>query len=325
MFTAYALIKNFESRSPELKFKDATLQKIGQGQHELLNNARRIFPYSRITYGDWIYKKIYQEPPPVREGETDVGLGRIPVDIEDTLLLFRLFRVGDICISGQTIEDADGRPYTQYPYWATSEIHSILSYKLEQAECPEFDEFSSELPAYESWESVWFKTARRFFLSGGAKEFNVNWDNVERIVDYMIALEATLSMDMDYLRRRISERGTLLLNLPDESADEVRRLLKKYYDFRSTIAHGSQISEKGKNYLRVNRVNFESVVRRVLVEAVRRLPSGDAQRKEVLHNLFDISDEDRCEKLVTDFSRIESKRAKWKLMGRLMRLCLFNR
>ena len=56
-------------------------------------------------------------------------------------------------------------------------------------ECGGWDVLGQELPNCDGWNSTWFQIARRFFLSGGAKEFNLHWDIVDRIVDYMVLLK----------------------------------------------------------------------------------------------------------------------------------------
>ena len=240
MFTAYALIKNLDSRSNVLQFNEFSLRKIQQGRRRELEAARELFPYSRVTFGDWVYEKSYQQAPPVAPHQHDIGFGRIPSETEDLLLLLRLFKAGDLCFSSQAIRDHDGRVNPQYPYWAMADIVSTFPYTIEQAECAAFDAFAFEIPQYGSWQSTWFQTARRFFLSGGAKEFNLHWDLVDRIVDYATALEAVLSTEMDYLRRQLSMRGTRLLG--HDGPNEDTRLIKRFYDLRSTIAHGSQRS-----------------------------------------------------------------------------------
>lgn len=314
-FTAYALVKNLDSRSDELRFQDFSLRKLRAGRRAQVEEAMQIFPRARVSFGDWVYERIYQAPPPVAEGQQDIGFGRIPSQSEDDLLIFRLFKIGDICFSGQAIRSPDGTLNTQYPYWAISDVNTILQYRMEQSECASWDALALEMPQCEGWNSTWFQTARRFFLSGGAKEFNTYFDIVERIVDYMVALEAILSTDKDYLRRQLSERGTRLLNPPDR--EECARLIKKFYDVRSTIAHGSQLSERDKAYVRNRRSDFETLIRSVLIAALRNLPSDDVQKKARLARLFEVSDEDLRNRMEEIFHRLSNDDEKRRLIVRL--------
>lgn len=169
-FTAYALVKNLDSRGDELQFQHFRLRKLRAGRRGEVEEARQIFTHAPVSFGDWVYERIYDQPPPVADGQQDIGFGRIPSQSEDDLLIFRLFKTGDICFSGQAIRSSDGALNTQYPYWAISDINTTLRYRMEQNECASWDALALEMPNCEGWNSTWFQTARRFFLSGGAKD-----------------------------------------------------------------------------------------------------------------------------------------------------------
>src|SRR5690349_16499554 len=106
-FTAYALVKNLDCRGDELLFQHFRLRKLRTGRRAEVEEACQLFPYARVSFGDWVYERTYVQPPPVAEGQQDVGFGRIPSQSEDDLLIFRLFKIGDICFSGQAIRSPD--------------------------------------------------------------------------------------------------------------------------------------------------------------------------------------------------------------------------
>lgn len=321
MLTAYALLKNLDSHHDELRFRNFTLQRIPQGNRVELERVQEIFPQARtrVTFGSWIYERVYQEPPPVLEGEHDVGFGRIPMETEDAILLLRLFKAGDICFCAQSLRLPDGQIGTQYPYWAMADINSTFPFTMEQNECRPWDDWAAEISLHDSWRSIWFRTSRRFFLSGGAKEFNLHWDLTDRIVDYMVVVEASLSTDNDYLSRQLVERTAAILRLIGPERDAASRLIKKFYSFRSTIAHGSQLSDAQKRYIRQNTTEFETLVRSILVAALRSLPQESDKKKAYLVRLFEVTDQDRSDKTYELFSRILSKKARARLLGRLLR------
>ena len=88
---------------------------------------------------------------------------------------------------------------------------STVKYKINLEEWPDFDAFASEMMLQKNWSSNWFKTARRFFLYGGGKEFNPAHDQLDRIVDYMTALEATLVPESDFVGSLLRERAVKLM------------------------------------------------------------------------------------------------------------------
>ena len=118
--------------------------------------------------------------------------------------------------------------------------HTTNRYKFESDECLSFDSFTSDILSGSNWSSSWFKTARRFFLYGGGKEYNPRHDSVDRIVDYITVLETILVPEKDFVGRRLRDRAAVLLKKYDY-VSEVRDLLKQFYSVRSTVVHGGDI------------------------------------------------------------------------------------
>lgn len=334
MCTAYALVRNLirapgESNAAraELRFQNFRIWNVPQ--FEGTNGARfqeacQIFPRTRVSIGDWVYEKHYSSLPPA-PGPAPSGLGGIPEDTEDSLLLLRLFKSGDISFAQVSVRGANGSLYTQYPYRVISDIPTVFPYGLRQGECPEWDVFADEVKSRPGWNSSWFMVARRYFLYGGAKQFNcyverqsgIEINEVDRIVDYMIALEAALVPERDFVGRRLRERGARLICEDPEESEATKKLLRELYDVRSTIAHGSPLSDEQRVFLQGNRGDFENAVRKILVGSLRNLPAEDERRKAALSNLWDVSDGDRAQKLSEDFGRIKNLQEKRLLLQRL--------
>jgi len=299
MVSAFALVRNLESRSSTLLFQDFELWQIRGGR--ALGEARLIFPGASVD--DWVYQRDYTDIP-ASDNPAPSGFGSIPNDVEDALLLLRLFKAGDLAFAKVALRDVDGKVYTQYPYRAISEMvpFSSFPYSLEAGECAEWNAFAHALVSFPGWRSAWFVVARRFFLYGGGKEFNPHFDDVDRIVDYMIALEATLVPEHDFVGRRLRERASRIIG----NDEGIAALLRDFYGVRSTIAHGSAISDKQRRLTSTRREEIESAVRRILTSALSVLPEGDAERCQALAALYDVSDEVRVNKIVEDFRAIRT-------------------
>ena len=176
-----------------------------------------------------------------------------------------------------------------------------------------------------AWRSPWFMVARRYFLYGGAKEFNcyaekqcgIEINEVDRIVDYVIALEAALVPERDFVGRRLRERATCLVCKNPGESEATKKLLRGLDDARSTIAHGSPLSDEHRDFLKGGREDFENVVRKILAECLRNLPAEEERRKIALSKLWDVSDGDRAQKLFEDFGRIKNLHEKSLLLKRL--------
>jgi hypothetical protein len=161
-----------------------------------------------------------------------------------------------------------------------------------------------------SWESTWFGVARRFFLYGGGKEFNPYSDEVDRIVDYMIALEAALVPERDFVSRRLRERAARILQANGQADPGTIALMRDCYGVRSTIAHGGALSDDQRTLVRTKRQAFEAAVRQILAATLRTLPAGDHEHQQALAARYDISDDVRVAKLVEDFRAIKTNDAK---------------
>ena len=167
--------------------------------------------------------------------------------------------------------------------------------------------------------------ARRYFLYGGAKEFNcyverqsgIENNEVDRIVDYMIALEAALVPERDFVGRRLRERAACLVCRDPGESETTRKLLRELYDVRSTIAHGSPLKDEQRQFLETRGEDFEDIVRRILLEGLCNLPAGEEQRKAALGKPWDVSDDDRAQKLFEDFAKIQNPREKSLLLQHL--------
>ncbi|MFA4901444.1 MAG: hypothetical protein WC600_01735 [Desulfobaccales bacterium] len=268
--------------------------------HDDLKKAQKLFSKGVPLYGDWVYERSY--PDIVLDDLTDI----IPNDVEDTLLLLRLFKVGDLVFTNHCITEQDEPMFRQLPYRVMADIRPFQKYELENEECSEFDKFSSEMMSQNNWDSAWFQTARRFFLYGSSKYFNSIKNEVDRIVDYMIVMESILVTENNFVGRRLRERAASLLKNPDIYDNGIKSLLRDFYKVRSKIVHGDDISSF-KDSIRDKQIinKFESIVREIIKEAIKSVPEGEENRKVFLKRLFDVCDGDRATKVYQDFCAIK--------------------
>ena len=198
-WVAFVLVKNLRlpvrsstAAPPDLVFNEFKIWGVPQGDGQRLDDARGLFPEAYVN--DCVYERHYSSISPAR-GAASSGFGGIPDDVEDALLLLRLFKTGDLAFAQFRIEGPNGRSVSQFPYRLISNACPAGSYyRMGPEECATWDTFASDLVRHRAWDSTWFGVARRFFLYGGAKEFNCHKDpgteinEVDRIVDYMIAI-----------------------------------------------------------------------------------------------------------------------------------------
>ena len=276
MFKALILVRNIKSRSETLDFGEFTVERIGFRFTKLREDLSSL----DANQDDWILEKQYSTLPP---GPPGSPVGGIPMDIEDLLLLLRFFRPGDISFIRQAVIPPSGSVLVQFPYRAMNDLnsYSFSRFEIESEECEAWRVFADRLRQSQSWRSNWFATARRFFLSGGAKEFKPNWDDVDRIADYATALEATLVPEKDSITRRISRRAGVLLaqdGLGEMAA--IGSFVKRLYEIRSRIVHGSAMGDETRDWLFDNWDEMEIRMRQILVAAVTKLPPDEEDRRK---------------------------------------------
>lgn len=308
MIKSYALVKNLRSKSEELHFADFKFIRIGSSWDYDLKEAQSLFARAMPSYKDWFYERNY-------DGDDEL-LEKIASDVEDTLFFLRLFKPGDLVFQNLCFETDNGKLLSQLPYRIMSYINTTQMYQLESEECAVFDNFAKEMRSQKNLTASWFKTARRFFLYGGGKEFNPFHDEVDRVVDYVTALEALLIPERDFIGRRLRERAVSLLNNSDTDSEDTKELLKNFYNVRSAIIHGSDIA-KFKDGILKRSSDFESVVRKIIMQALIELPENDKDRKAYLKILFDVSDQDRSEHAFRDFCSVKDNSEMKRLLNRI--------
>lgn len=83
--------------------------------------------------------------------------------------------------------------------------------------------------------------AKKEYMSLALRRYNSALDErqlEDRIIDFMIALEALFSSDARELRYRLSLRVAVFLGKNDTEREEILQFMKKAYDARSEIVHG---------------------------------------------------------------------------------------
>jgi len=315
----------------KVRFSDFSIELLDQGKRRRLEYARQFFKCA--MFGECLIEREYDVIPPAPHAYS--GFGALPNEAEDLLLLFRLFRPGDLAFVSLSMQKPDSQPSIQYPYRVISNLVSGSStrpFVFNQPDVAVWESFASSLKPSPSWNSPWFKVARRWFVYGGAKEFNpyiesgVRGDfdgEVDRVADYVAALEAILLPENDlFIQRRLRERAVRLLGLTDENASSTKKLLTRFYGIRSTLVHGSPLSNDDLSHLRDSQrwLEFEQIVRDLLVAALRNVPAEESARASYLAEVYEPSDAERAEDFAKNFRTIKDPLVRLDLINKLREL-----
>ena len=144
---------------------------------------------------------------------------------------------------------------------------------------------------------------------------------MDRILDYATALESTLVPEKDYNTRRISRRAAALIAPENPVETEVIvGFMKKFYEIRSRIIHGSRLVDENREWLFENCGQVELRVRQVLVTAVQKLPPGEEDRRVALSGLYDPTDEDRGSFAFEKFREIKTAKVRKDIAAKIAEL-----
>src|ERR1700722_13896382 len=123
MFKAFVLVRNLESKK-NLDFGEFTISPVDLRFNEL----REVFSSVDVNQDDWVFEKSYLQLPPGIPGSP---VGGIPGDIEDILLLLRLYKAGEISFIKQSIIPPGGNALVQFPYRAMNDLNSYSTLRFE--------------------------------------------------------------------------------------------------------------------------------------------------------------------------------------------------
>jgi len=302
----------------KIELSDFSIEFLGKQCR--LKYARQFFGEAMI--GECLLEREHQPIPPARDEIS--GVDAILADAEELLFLLRLFRPGDLAFVSVSVHEQEANPTTLFPNRVILDsVHnSPRPFRMDKADAQGWQPFVTSLRSSAAWKSTWFNVARRWFLYGGAKEFNPNFESgIDRVADYVAALEAVLIPESDlFIQRRLRERTIRLLGLNDENASATKKILTRLYGIRSTLMHGSPVSDKELSYLQASQrwLEFEQLVRDLLIAASRNIPAEDATRVAHLARLYEPSDAERGEDFAKNFKSIKNPQAGRELLCKLL-------
>lgn len=309
IYTASVIVRNLQINSSHaqlremLNFGEFSIRDLRFGE---LQDARKLFDTEDVALNDYVLEKNYTTLPPIPYPSM-AGIGGIPEDIEDLLFLLRLFRTGDLAFVKLAISKPDGSILRQFPCRVINALNSYSSItELRDTESADFQQFANQLRSSPSWKASWFLVSRRFFLYGGSKEFSPHIGEVDRVVDYVTALEAALVPEKGYVGKRLRNRATALLSL-NSLQPQTPKLLQELYNIRSSIVHGSVLGKATTDWLQQNRNEIEVTVAKLLAFAAVAVPAADPNRTTYLKSLCDVDDDDRKQFVLQQFAEIKIK------------------
>ena len=137
--TVRVLVRNFSSDTNQVQFSKFEIESMRDSNK--WDAARKYIP--EVMRNEWVLTREYDVIPPAHEAWS--GFGAIPNDIEDTLLLLRLYKPGDLAFAAVIFTTPETNSLArQCPYRVISTLvsnHSLRPYTLNQAETVDWEKF----------------------------------------------------------------------------------------------------------------------------------------------------------------------------------------
>src|ERR1700733_3393022 len=109
------------------------------------------------------------------------------------------------------------------------------------------------------------------------------------LLKYFFSQQTAIVYRLCTARQAVTKpRAVRLLGLSGEEAKATKKILTRFYKIRSTLVHGSPVSEEDLAYLqdRERWQEFEKLVRDLLRAALLKIPAHDVARIVCLSNLY---------------------------------------
>lgn len=248
-YIAYYIVLNLKTKESELDFGDFKIISVRQGKEAADWRKRlscKIVPHHILI----------KEFPSYQMQPQDIsGIDGIIDSMRDLLLIFRLYKIGDIFFYDSLVEekDSDNRLIDLYSIgWP-----SRYRYEFENADISKFTSFRREIIKKPGFKNSFFKFALNRFVSGIDTSFYHHFHTTQRIVDYVTALESIFLIDSEkfFLRKTFSERiGNFLKD------NKLKPRLKTMYDLRSKIVHGNYLDKRDIRKLPIE--IYEEIIRK---------------------------------------------------------------
>lgn len=211
----------------------------------------------------------------------------IPHLIEPLWLLFesilnalRIFKKGDIWLNNlYGLEHAGkGEVLPQTRYHTAHDLDKFTPYQLDLNETVAFTNFWTKFR----------QATKKPFIDRAVRRFGQaieRWKFDDKLLDYMVSFECLFSTGRAESRHKISRRTAVLLENGDK-AKEISQHMKKFYDYRSDIAHGRTI-----DYGAINEQQL-GAIQNYLRTCLKKIIEEERFNRQDLHDYLDFHDKE---------------------------------
>jgi hypothetical protein len=297
-----AVLRNFRSDTEYLHLEDFWIEKLTEDDKK--NLSKDLTYFVNYPWGDnhiaarWYY----------------IGRGKSSTVLRDNNMMFfiplframKLFKKGDLIIP-LVFYRWKGKWYETRFHGDSYGIGSWLGkdddpYILNKDDVEAFNIFRNEIESYLKYINFPEMPYRKkhkilsdidtrcflpiYILLKGSMEHHNRFPVIDALIEYTLALESLYLHGHEPKRRKLSARISILLGKDESEEKQLRRDIKKFYDIRSAVVHGSLMDEKQYSFLCANICDYGDYLRRSIL-AFLDLNATDKSKKAILKRIDD--------------------------------------
>jgi len=242
-----------EEKSGYLRLRADSLIPVSFGELNILN----------ITH---VLETIYSH-----RKKTPIDISSCRRDFEDIVTVLRLFKSGSVDFSVVRKAPLSWQTGLGTSYGSQGRYTSPQGPKYTLAES-EVKQFKRIWKKYRKFRMERAKLKANKYLEIALRRFNLGVEESDfenKMIDYVISLEALYLRERRELKYRLSNRVAILIRTEEKEVEKIRRIIGKAYDLRSDIVHGAEIEPIKIDEKTIKPRDFASEVEEYLRRSIR--------------------------------------------------------
>ena len=210
--------------------------------------------YLRLMEGSWGFPtsfgglnildvKYVLETTYLHRKETPINTASCRQSFEDAVTALRLFKSGSVDFNVLRTASIVWQPHPRSSYGSQGRYTSPWGPKYTLVES-EVKPFMQIWKRYRKFRTERAKLKPNKYLEIALRRFNLGIEEADfenKMIDYLISLEALYLPERQELTYRLSNRVATLLGKEGKETEEIRKIITKAYDLRSDIVHGKDV------------------------------------------------------------------------------------
>lgn len=251
----YIKVEKYNVTSPLENFSCETENiHLGKGLRIRQISDMEKIGYLRLMEGSWGFPTSFRgliilniksvlEKTYLHRKETPIDTSSCRESFEDVVTALRLFKSGSVDFNVLCTASVSWQPHLGTSYSSQGRYTSPLGPKYTIVKS-EVKPFKRVWKRYKKYRTERAKLKSNKYLEIALRRFNLGIEEADfenKMIDYLISLEALYLPERQELTYKLSNRVATLLGKEEKETEEIRKIVAKAYDLRSDVVHGKDV------------------------------------------------------------------------------------